>query len=50
MEPSQKKNGKKESCTSAPVMLVFEPAIEWSMVLNQEAMGKVRQVLATGFN
>ena len=50
MAPSRKKKGKKESRTSAPAMPVFEPAIERSVVLNQEAMGKVRPALAADFN
>ena len=50
MAPSRKKKVKRESRASAPAMLVFEPAIERSVVLNQEAMGKVRPALAADFN
>ena len=31
-------------------MLVFEPTIEWSVLLNQEAIRKVHPALAADFN
>ena len=50
MAPSQMKKGKKKTHTSIQAPPVLEPAIERSVVLNQEAMDKVCPALASDFN
>ena len=49
MAPKQAKKGKKPlSLPTAPPS--FEPALGWPRVLNNEAMDKVRPMLASSFN
>ena len=50
MAPSQTEKGKKKSQSSAAPPPGIESAIGRLLVLNQEAMDKVRPALATGFN
>ena len=50
MAPSRMKKGKKKPHSSTELPPAFAPAIERSVVLNQEAMCKVRPPLASDFN
>ena len=50
MAPWRTEKGKKKSQSSAGPPPAVEPAIGRSLVLNQEAMDKVRPVLAADFN
>ena len=49
MSPSLKKRGKKTH-TSVQAPPVLEPTIERSVVVNEEAMKKVRPMLTSDFN
>ena len=50
MAPGRTKKGKKKSQSSAEPPRTPETTIERSVVLNQEAMDKVRPALAADFN
>ena len=49
MAPNQMEQGK-EPLSSAELHPAIEPAVGRSLVLNQEAMDKVRPMLASSFN